>query len=89
MFTENHKITTWLSKLIKQAKILLITDKALARIDEMKYGKDFHLVAAPKLVNEPTPKSRRAFWTDEEVQRLQELFQINPYPDQQAKRQLR
>ena len=47
-------------------------DKALARIDEMKYGKDFHLVAAPKMVTpEPTPKSRRAFWTDEEVQRLQ------------------
>lgn len=64
-------------------------DKALARIDEMKYGKDFHLVATPKMVTpEPTPKSRRAFWTDEEVQRLQELFQINPYPDQQAKRQL-
>jgi len=38
----------------------------------MKYGKDFHLVAAPKMVTpEPTPKSRRAFWTDEEVQRLQ------------------
>ena len=34
-------------------------------------------------------KSRRAFWTDEEVQRLQQLFQVNPYPDQQAKRQLR
>ena len=52
--------------------MLLITDKALARIDEMKYGKDFHLVAAPKMVTpEPTPKSRRAFWTDEEVQRLQ------------------
>ena len=47
-------------------------DKALARIDEMKYGKDFHLVSAPKMVTpEPTPKSRRAFWTDEEVQRLQ------------------
>ena len=54
----------------------------------MKYGKEFHLVA-PKLTTEQTPKSRRAFWTDEEVQRLQELFQINPYPDQQAKRQLR
>ena len=38
----------------------------------MKYGKDFHLVGAPKMVTpEPTPKSRRAFWTDEEVQRLQ------------------
>ena len=38
---------------------------------------------------DPATKSRRAFWTDEEVHRLQELFNINPYPDQQAKRQLR